>query len=72
MSSEIKSDPAFFADFRSNTPDLNALITEIRRIVCSRYLQADMFTYGGKTLVIAYPQPPRMLDRPKHTVRLQR
>lgn len=72
MSSEIESAPAYYADFRSNPPRLKELISDIRHCVCRQYLQADMFTYGGETLVIAYPQPPRMLERPRHTVRLQR
>lgn len=72
MLSKSESDSAFIRIFSHNLPDLKNLYTLIQRSCPQANLQADIFTYGGKSLVIAYPQPPKAICRRAPTLRLKR
>lgn len=66
------SESVFFRLFNRNLPSAHALIKLIRSCCPGNYLQADIFTYGGKNLVIAYPQPPKAICRQTASLRLKR
>ena len=72
MLSKDDSNSAFFAVFHGKTPPNNSICKLIREHCTEKRLQADVFTYGRKTLVIAYPEPPGALRRTSPSVRLRR
>ena len=72
MSPKSASETVFFRLFSQDLPNTTALSKLIRSSCPGDYLQADIFTYGGKCLVIAYTQPPKAICRQTASLRLKR
>ena len=73
MLSDFQDNSIFTAIFEGKCPDTKLLIQFLRWKCSSPDINVDLFSGGGKTLMIAYPAPPKAVGvAPVHSRRTHR
>lgn len=78
MSSEAISDRSIALIIEGDCPSNELICSKLREAICAdcpnlrKNIEADIFTYDGSTLVLAYPVPPLRDRVSEGAIRLHR